>query len=1066
MKISEISIKRPSIILVLFIILTLGGIFSYTQMGYELIPKFEVNVITVQTIYPGASPTEVENTVTKKIEDAVASLEMVKKIESTSMENASVVMITLNNGADVNFLLTDAQRKINAIINDLPEDAETPSLTKFSLDDVAIMSLAVTSKLSEKELYDLLDTKIQPVFSRINGVAKVDLIGGEEREIQVKIDPAKLEGYGLSLTQVQQIISSSNLDFPTGNVASQNSRTTIRLAGKVQTIDQLRSLPITTPSGATIYLRDVADVQDGIAEVEKIARVDRQNTIMMQVFKQSDANAVEVSRLVKETIAKRNKEGQIVSGIEKDYAADGVKIQVANDSSDFTLTAADNVIHDLVIAIVLVGFIMLFFLHSLRNAAITMVAIPLSLISTFIGLYLMGYTLNLMSLLGLSLVVGILVDDAIVVIENVHRHMEMGKNKVRAAYDGASEIGFTVTAITLVIVVVFLPIAMSTGLVANILAQFCVTVIIATLMSLLVSFTIVPWLYSRFGKLEHLNTSSFFGKIINGFEKGLDSFTHSISNILKWSLKSRMNKVITLLISVVLFFASVALLPLGYIGSDFFPSSDRGEFFLQFELEKDASLEKTNILTREAENFLASKPEIEKIITTVGQSSDGGMSSAQGSRYKSEIHVIMTDEAKKNIDSKVYSVQLRNELLPLLVGAKIKTVPVGIMGAEQSPLKLTIIAPTVEEAQAFAMQAADSLRLVAGAKDVKLTSESGNPEISVKVDREKMTSLGLNVATVGMTMQTAFSGNTDNKFRAGDSEYDINIKFDDNGRSSLADVKKIKFINPRGESITLDQFADVDFSSGPTMLERRDKSPAVSVQGGVIGRPSGTVAAEWEEMFSKIERKPGVSYVWGGNMENQSEGFGTLGIALIASLILVYLVMVALYDSFATPFVVLFSIPLSFIGALLALALTNQSLNIFTILGIIMLIGLVAKNAIMLVDFANHRKENGYSTDDALIAANHARLRPILMTTIAMVFGMIPIALATGDGADMNRGLAIVIIGGLLSSMFLTLVVVPVVYAIMDSLKKRLQKGEPMNYAKEMVADYVPNADYIDQENV
>lgn len=1063
MKISEISIKRPSIILVLFIILTLGGIFSYSQLGYELIPKFEVNVITIQTVYPGASPTEVENTVTKKIEDAVASLEMVKKIESTSLEGASIVMVTLNEGADVNFLLTDAQRKINSAINDLPDDARTPSLNKFSLDDMPIMGLSVTSNLSEKELYDLLDKKIQPVFARVNGVAKVDMLGGEEREIQVKIDPDKIEGYGLSIAAVQQAIASSNMDFPTGNVSSKDNRTTIRLAGKVRSIDELRNLPLTTPSGNTIFLRDVADVQDGIVEIEKIARVDRQNTIMMQVFKQSDANAVAVSELVRQTIAKYNEEGELVGGVEKDYESQGVKIAVANDSSEFTLTAADNVIHDLVIAIVLVGFIMLFFLHSLRNAAITMIAIPLSLIATFIGLLLMGYTLNLMSLLGLSLVVGILVDDAIVVIENIHRHMEMGKNKVRAAYDGASEIGFTVTAITLVIVVVFLPIAMSTGLVANILAQFCVTVIISTLLSLLVSFTVVPWLYSRFGKLEYLSETSIFGRIVHGFEAGLDAFTHKISDILRWSLKSRGNKMLTLLVSVVLFFGSVALIPMGYIGGDFFPSSDRGEFFLQFELEKDASLEKTNIMTRQAEDILAAKPEIEKIITTVGQSSEGGMSSATGSRYKSEIHVILTDEAKRNLNSKVYAVQLRNEMLPKLIGAKIKSVPVGIMGAEQAPLMLTVIGSSVEDAQEFALQAADLLREVPGSRDVKLTSEAGNPEISVQVDREKMTSLGLNVASVGMTMQTAFSGNTDNKFRAGDNEYDINIQFDDKGRTSLEDVKKLNFINNSGASISLDQFADVQYSSGPTLLERRDKSPSVSVQGGVIGRPTGTIAEEWEAKFKDLPRKAGVSYVWGGNMENQEEGFGTLGVALVASLVLVYLVMVALYDNFATPFVVLFSIPLSFIGALLALALTNQSLNIFTILGIIMLIGLVAKNAIMLVDFANHRKEEGMNTHDALVAANHARLRPILMTTIAMVFGMIPIAIATGEGSDMNRGLAIVIIGGLLSSMFLTLVVVPVVYSLMDSLKRRFGKGEPTNYAAEMVADYVPNEHYVEK---
>jgi len=1046
MKITEISIKRPSIIIVLFIILTLGGLFSYTQLGYELVPKFEINVITVQTVYPGASPAEVESSVTKKIEDAISSLESIKKVESTSLEGVSIVMITLNNGADVNFLLTDAQRKINAVINDLPDDVETPSLSKFSLDDVAIMSLAVTSNLSEKELYDLLDNKIQPVFARINGVAKVDMVGGEEREIQISVDPKKIEGYGLSIAQVQQTVAASNLDFPTGNVSTRDNRTTIRLAGKVTSIEELRNLPIMTPAGVQIYLRDIADVQDGIKEIEKVARLDRQNTILLQVFKQSDANAVAVSEAVKKTITQ----------VEKDYTNNNIKILVANDSTDFTLNAADNVIHDLMIAIALVGFIMLFFLQSLRNAAITMVAIPLSLIATFIGLLLMGYTLNLMSLLGLSLVVGILVDDAIVVIENIHRHMEMGKNKVRAAYDGASEIGFTVTAITLVIVVVFLPIAMSTGLVANILAQFCVTVIISTMLSLLVSFTVVPWLYSRFGKLEHLSKSSLFGRIIHGFESGLTSFTHWVGGLLVWALKTRMTKLATLGIAVGLLVASFMLIAKGYIGSDFFPGIDRKEFFIQLELEKDASLEKTNLLTQKAEAYIKSKPEVKEIITTVGQSSDG-MASTTGSRYKSEIHVIMDKENFEG-NSQVYSATLKRELENKLIGAKIKTVNVGIMGAEQAPLKLTIIGASVEDAQEFAEKAADQLRKIPGAAGVKLTSESGNPEINVKIDRDKMTSLGLNVSTVGMTMQTAFSGNTDNKFRAGDNEYDINIRYSENGRANIDNVRDLKFINNQGASISLEQFAAITYGSGPTLLERRDKSPAVSIQGQVIGRPMGTVAQEWQAQFEKLPRKPGIVFIWGGNMENQTEGFGTLGIALLASIILVYLVMVALYDSFITPFVVLFSIPLSFIGALLFLALGNQTLNIFTILGIIMLIGLVAKNAIMLVDFANHRKEAGDNTHDALVAANHARLRPILMTTIAMVFGMIPIAIATGDGADMNRGLAIVIIGGLLSSLFLTLVVVPVVYSIFDSLQRRFGKKEKTDYEAMMVEDY----DHVD----
>lgn len=1052
MKISEISIKRPSIIIVVFLMLILGGIASYFSMGYELIPKFDVNVITVQTIYPGAAPSEVETSVTKVIEDAVSSLENVKKIESKSMESVSVVMITLNTGADVNFLLTDAQRKINAVINDLPDDAETPSLSKFSLDDVAIMNLSVTSNLTEKELYNLLDQKIQPVFARINGVAKVDLVGGEEREIQVSVKPEKLAGYGLTISQIQQILASSNMDFPTGNIKTQSNQTTIRLSGKFASLDQMRNLPITTPTGTSIRLSDIADVQDGIKEVEKIARIDQKNTILMQVFKQSDANAVEVSEAVKNTIAT----------IQEDYKQQNIQVGVASDSTDYTISAADHVMLDLGIAVALVAFIMLFFLHSLRDAAIATIAIPLSLVATFIGLNLLGYTLNLMTLLGLSLVVGILVDDAIVVIENIHRHMEMGKNKVRAAFDGAKEIGFTVTAITLVIVVVFLPIAMSTGLVSDILRQFCVTVVIATMLSLLVSFTVVPWLYSRFGKLSHISKHSFFGKILYGFEAGLSKLTNGISGILEWSLKNRKNKIITLLLTLVLFFASIGLAVGGYIGGGFFPTSDKEEFLIQFELPKDASIEQTNLLTQKAEAYLSKKSEIEKMITTVGQASDGMMTTS-GTKYKSEIQIYLKDGHKHIESTKVYSAKLKREMEGVLVGAKVKTVEVGIMGAEQAPLMLTVIASSQEDALEYARKAADLLEKIPGSREVRLTSEDGNPEVVVKLDRDKMNALGLNVATVGMTMQTAFAGNTDMKYRAEDTEYDINLRYDEIGRGTIDDVKTLKFINNSGQSIMLEQFADITYGSGPSLLERRDKSPSVSIQAQVVGKSEGTVATEWEAEFTKLKLKPGVTFKWGGNKENQDEGFGTLGIALLASILLVYAVMVILYDSFSKPFIILFSIPLSFIGALLFMALTNQTLNIFTILGIIMLIGLVAKNAIMLVDFANHKKELGYSTYDALVAANHARFRPILMTTIAMVIGMLPIAMAQGDGSDFNRGLAIVIIGGLISSLFLTLIIVPVVYAIFDGIGRRFRKGKKADYSELMVADYEENENFVDE---
>ncbi|MCW3161768.1 efflux RND transporter permease subunit [Chryseobacterium oryctis] len=1046
MKLAEISIKRPSLIIVLFTILTLGGLLSYSMMGYELIPKFETNMVTISTVYPGASPSEVETSVTRKIEDAVGSLENVKKVEASSYESLSVIMVQLNAGADVDFALNDAQRKVNAILSDLPDDADAPSLNKFSLDDMPIMTMSISSeKLNSKELYDLLDKKIEPTFSRVNGVAKVDLIGGQEREIQVNIDEKKLQGYGISIGEVQQAILSSNLDFPTGNVKTRTSKSTIRLSGKYKSVEQMSNLVISNKNGAQVRLSDVAVVLDTTEDVEKLARYNQNPTILIQIKKQSDANAVAVSELVQKTI----------ENVEKTYANQGIKLNIVNDTTTFTLAAADHVIFDLFLAIILVAVVMLLFLHSIRNAFIVMISIPMSLIAAFIGMNLMGYTLNLMSLLGLSLVVGILVDDAIVVLENIYRHMEMGKSKIRASFDGASEIGFTVTAITLVIVVVFLPIAMSTGLVANILAQFCVTVVIATLLSLLSSFTIIPWLSSRFGKLEHLTGKNWFEKFILWFEKQLDTFTHWITGILEWCLRTTLRRIMTVVVTFIILISSFMLVKFGFIGGEFFPKLDKGEFLVQIELPKDASVEKTNQVTLDVEKFLRKYPEVVNMITTVGQQSSG-MGGMQSTAYQSEIQVILTDKSERAESTDIMSARIKRALEEKYTGVEFKTAPIGIMGAERAPIELVVTAPDNETATKEAERLLALLKKVPGSVGAELSTDTGSPEVQVNIDRDKMSALGLNLSNVGQVMQTAFNGNTDGKFRAGEYEYDINIRFADNDRKSIEDVRNLMFTNNKGEQIRLSQFANVEMGSGPSLLQRRDKSPAVKVQSKVVGRPSGDVANEWSAMFWDSKDKPaGVDYVWGGDMENQSEGFGTLGIALLAAIILVYLVMVSLYDSFVYPFVVLFSIPLALIGVMVILALTGNSLNIFTMLGMIMLIGLVAKNAIMLVDFTNMRKAEGANTHDALIQANHARLRPILMTTIAMIFGMIPIALASGAGAEMNNGLAWVIIGGLTSSLFLTLIIVPVVYSLFDSVLRRMGKDKKIDYEAEMKADYV-----------
>jgi hydrophobic/amphiphilic exporter-1 (mainly G- bacteria), HAE1 family len=574
------------------------------------------------------------------------------------------------------------------------------------------------------------------------------------------------------------------------------------------------------------------------------------------------------------------------------------------------------------------------------------------------------------------------------------------------------------------------------------------------LLSLVASFTIVPLLTSRFGKLERVSDKNIFGRFILWFEDQLRRFTRWITGVLKWSLR---HKFMTLGLITVLLFSSFALVIGGFIGGEFFAAGDSGEFLVQVEMPKDASIEQTNQMTQKAEKFLSTKPEIISLITTVGQSSDGGFGGAQATAYKSEISVKLVGSEDREDPLDVYSAKLKRELEKVLVGAKVKTVPIGLIGSpEQAPFEMVVIGPDLDSVLTYAEAVLGKVQKIPGTSEAKLSVESGTPEIEVAVDRDKMAALGLNLQTVGASMQTAFNGNTDGKFRSGEYEYDINIRFDDYNRKNVDDVSNLQFTNDRGELIKLSQFATIREGSGPSQLERRDKSTSVKVQSQVVGRTVGEIAAELESQLTDIRVPSGVSYVWSGAMEQQSEGFGTLGIALLAAVLLVYFIMVALYDSFVYPLVVMFSIPLAIIGALLALALTNNTLNIFTILGLIMLIGLVAKNAIMLVDFTNHEKARGKSTHDALIAANHARLRPILMTTIAMVFGMLPIAIATGPSAEWKNGLAWVIIGGLLSSLFLTLIVVPVIYQIVDNILHYFgldKKGKPIEEL--MVEEYV-----------
>jgi HAE1 family hydrophobic/amphiphilic exporter-1 len=1021
MSLTSTAIKRPTLIVVIFTVLALLGVASYFSIGYELLPKMSKQIITITTVYPGAAPSEVENSVTKKIEDAVSSLEKLDNIKSQSFEGNSKVIVEFKSDVDINQAMQDAQQKVDGIASDLPVDAKDPEISKFSVDQAPIMKMSVSAKTDNRQLYEIVEQRIKPILSKLSGVANVGLMGGEERQIRVNIDRKKLESFGLDAQSVLKAIESSNLDFPAGSVKDLSNETTIRLAGKFKEPKDLEEVVITNRDSRTIFLKDVAVVIDGIKETETISRYNATTAIGLLMYKQTDANAVEVSEQVHTEIKK----------LEKEYAKEGLSFAIAQDSSEFTLAAAEAVNHDLLLAIVLVALVMLVFLHSMRNAIIVMVAIPASLVSTYIAIHAFGFTFNLMTLLALSLVIGILVDDSIVVLENIQRHMEMGKDKRKAALEGREEIGFTAMSITLVDVVVFLPITMVDGMIADILRQFSLVVVVSTLMSLFVCFTLTPLLVSRFGKLTHPSRKKIGGRLILWVEARINRLTESYTSLLKWSLSHKRWVLIT---TMALLFGSFALVGTGFIGNEFVNMGDRGEMVVKVELPKDASIQQTNLKTQEVEQYIMTKPEVVNVFSSMGKSDD--QFAAQGERHLSEISIKLVDKSKRPLTTEQFSQVLLKELKENIEGAKITTSQVDIMGStSEAPIQLVLNGQNVDQLLKYADTILEKMKTIPGTSSQKVSIENNKPEVSVKVDKEKMMALGLRLDQVGNVINLAFSGNSDSKLTQGQYDYDITVKLDAFNRQSVDELSQLSFVNAGGQTIRLDQFAAIERTIGPAKLERKDRISSVTVSCEVVGRPQGTVGAEIKALVNKDPLPAGMTISYEGNMKQQADAFGSMGMALIASIIFVYLIMVALYDSYIYPFVVLFSIPVAMVGALLALALTMQSLNIFSILGIIMLVGLVAKNAILLVDYTNQLKAKGMATRDALLESGRTRLRPILMTTIAMVIGMLPLALASGAGAEWKNGMALALIGGLTSSMLLTLVVVPVMYVIIDKIK-------------------------------
>ncbi len=1008
----------------IFVALAVIGIYSYNQMGVDLLPKMDWPIVSVVTVYPGAGPREVENDVSKPIEDALSSLNNIDNIRSYSNENVSVVVVQFSFATDVNTAANDVQRNVDIAQSQLPKDADAPRVQKADLNSFPIVRISATGSMQPIALYQFVEDKVRPALEHVPGVATVDLVGGRQREIKVGVDNARLRAYDLSIMQVAHAMASDNLDFPAGTVSGTTKEYTVRLSGKFKSVGQLRNMVIASTSKGVVHLGDVAYVRDSYkTEGQTYSRMEGNPAIGIIIQKTSDANSVKTSDGIREAL----------KNLELEYRNSDLKFTVAQDITQFTRNSMNEVRRDLGLAIMMVAITLFLFLHSARNSLIVLLSIPTSLISTFIFMYAMGFTINLVSMMAMALVIGILVDDSIVVLENIHRHMELGEEKKAAALNGRSEIGFAAVAITLVDVVVFLPIALVGGLVGKIFREFGLTIVVSTLISLFVSFTLTPMLASRWSSLNQYKNDSIAGKLVNWFENFQRRLDAGYRKVLGWGLANR-KKVIGISVGALL--VSLLPIPLHLIGTEFMTQPDRGEFALIVEMPVGTPLDKTDQTIKQIENRLRGDPNIQDYFSTVGMSEQTFQKSTQPNL--GQIHIRLVPAWQRRISTEEEMTRVK-DIADSYPGVTSRTSVIGMWGtANYSPLEVEIQGADLPQVVSASQKIGDVMGRTNGVTDIKSTWQTARPELRLVVDREKAASFGLTLGDVASALQTAIQGNVVTKYNDNGTDYDVRLQLAESDRNKASELQNMTLMTGSGRQVYLRQIAEVIRGSGPVEIDRKDRERLVTIIGNLTGsRSLGDATRDIESGIASLKLPSSIRVFFGGDNENMSDMFSDMGLALAMAVLFVYMIMVSLFESYAHPFTIMFSLPVALVGGMLALLLTGQTLNTFSMIGVIMSVGLVTKNAILLVDYTNTLRGRGYDMTHAILEAGPTRLRPIVMTTATMVFGMLPLALGLGSGSEIRQSMAVVVIGALISSTLLTLLLVPVMYTYVDGLKAR-----------------------------
>ena len=1015
MWITKVSINNPVFATMVMVGVLVLGLFSYRELGLEQMPDVQYPGVFIQVLYPGASPEAVENDLTKPIENVVNTVSGVKKIMSTSREGSSNTAVQFELSTNMDHALQEIRDKISQIRPGFPKIAKDPYIDRFNNDNAQpIATLSVTASAHDmRELSTMTDQIIVKRLQGVPGVGKVNVGGAVSRQVLINLNPAKMTAQNVGVDEVMRAIQETNQDMPAGAISRDQLEELVRLEGKIKTPREFGKIIVARRGNAAVLLEQVADVVDGEREETSIARTNGERAISLDLIKIEDANIVAVGDGIQKAI------GDLKTRLPSD-----VKIATIFNNSDDVKHSLDRVKETIFEGAALTVLIVFLFLHSWRSTVITGLTLPISVFASFIAMRACGFTLNFMTLMALSLCIGLLIDDAIVVRENIVRHLNMGKSHIEAARDGTNEIGLAVMATTFAIVAVFVPVAFMKGIIGRFFLQFGITVTVAVLVSLFVSFTLDPMLSSVWpdpaeGRFKYV---PWLGRLMERIEHGIEGLHRIYGRMLDRALVWRK---LTLLIALGLFVGGCFLVPM--IGTEFSPETDQGFIPLTLKTPIGSSLAYSDAKVRQVEDALRAFPEIAVVNSTIG--TDEG-------RNVSQLFVKLTNVSETHRRPQKEVAQAIRERLSRIPGISLS---VGF----DKPIYVAVLGPDNDKLAAVADQVMGKIGKIRGVTDMESSLQASNPAVVVKVDNQRASDLGLSVQQIGSALRPFVGGDTTSNWLAPDGQnYEVNVQLPKSGREKVADLADLtvasSHLTPDGKPVMVPLRQVVEFvpSSSPQMIKRQDLQRRVGIYANVEGRPTGDVGREVQDLVKKIELPPGYRFDIGGQTQDMDESFGAAVAALGTAVIFIYLVLASQFGSFMQPVAIMLSLPLSLIGVFAALLITGSTLNVFSIIGFIMLMGLVTKNAILLVDFANQAQRQGMNQTDAIRAAGQVRLRPIIMTSLAMIFGMLPMALGLGEGGEFQAPMGRAVMGGIITSTLLTLVVVPVAYTYLDSLGK------------------------------